>query len=83
MSANPAGDAVDFIVKHSDQARWDIVARAMNMLKQSYTKRMNTDAWDMLNGRHYLYIENLKYELGELLNGPDSGSSDTGNSTDL
>ena len=37
--------AIDWLLKYAREARWDIVARAMQVLQASFTKKINDDGW--------------------------------------
>lgn len=39
------GNAIDWPLKYSTSARWNIVARAMEVLEAGFVKKMNTDGW--------------------------------------
>ena len=39
------GNAIDWPLKYSFSARWNIVARAMEVLEAGFVKKMNTDGW--------------------------------------
>jgi len=39
------GNAIDWPLKYAAQARWNIVARAMEVLEAGFVKKMNTDGW--------------------------------------
>jgi len=42
------GNAIDWLLKYSRQARWNIVARAMEVLEAGFVKKLNTDGWRVL-----------------------------------
>ena len=42
------GSAIDWNLKYARDARWDIVGRAMEVLKASFVKKMNDDGWATL-----------------------------------
>lgn len=42
------GASIDWLLKYARDARWDIVARAMQVLEASFTKKTNDDAWHVL-----------------------------------
>jgi hypothetical protein len=42
------GNSIDWLLKYSRQARWNIVARAMEVLEAGFVKKMNTDCWRVL-----------------------------------
>jgi hypothetical protein len=42
------GNSIDWLLKYSRQARWNIVARAMEVLEAGVTKKLNTDGWRVL-----------------------------------
>lgn len=39
------GNAIDWPLKYATSARWNIVARAMEVLEAGFVKKMNTDGW--------------------------------------
>lgn len=39
------GSAIDWPLKYAASARWNIVARAMEVLEAGFVKKMNTDGW--------------------------------------
>ena len=42
------GNAIDWPLKYSRQARWNIVARAMEVLEAGFIRKMNTDGWRVI-----------------------------------
>ncbi len=42
------GNAIDWPLKYSRSARWNIVARAMEVLEAGFVKKMNTDGWRVI-----------------------------------
>jgi len=42
------GNAIDWPLKYSSSARWNIVARAMEVLEAGFVKKMNTDGWRVI-----------------------------------
>ena len=42
------GASIDFLLKYARDARWDVVGRAMEVLQQSFVKKMNDDGWHTL-----------------------------------
>lgn len=42
------GNSIDWLLKYSRDARWDIVSRAMQVLEAGFTKKMNDDGWHTL-----------------------------------
>lgn len=42
------GNAIDWLLKYSRDARWDIVGRAMSVLESGFTKKINDDGWHTL-----------------------------------
>ncbi len=40
--------SIDWLLKYSRDARWDIATRAMNVLEAQFTKKMNDDGWHTL-----------------------------------
>jgi hypothetical protein len=37
--------SIDFLLRYAREARWDIVARAMQVLEAGFVKKMNDDGW--------------------------------------
>ena len=37
--------SIDYLLRYAREARWDIVARAMQVLEAGFTKKMNDDGW--------------------------------------
>lgn len=42
------GNAIDWSIEYSQTARWNIVARAMEVLEAGFVQKMNTDGWRVL-----------------------------------
>ena len=42
------GNAIDWPIKYARSARWNIVARAMEVLEAGFVKKMNTDGWRVI-----------------------------------
>jgi len=42
------GNAIDWPLKYAASARWNIVARAMEVLEAGFVKKMNTDGWRVI-----------------------------------
>ncbi len=40
--------SIDWLLKYSRGARWNIVARAMEVLEAGFTRKLNTDAWRVI-----------------------------------
>ena len=40
--------SIDYLLRYARDARWDIVARAMQVLEAGFTKKMNDDGWHTL-----------------------------------
>jgi len=41
-------NAIDWPIKYARQARWNIVARAMEVLEAGFVRKMNTDGWQAI-----------------------------------
>lgn len=41
-------NAIDWLLRYAREARWDIVARAMQVLQSGMVKKVNDDAWHVL-----------------------------------
>lgn len=39
------GNSIDFLIRYAKEARWDIVARALEVLEAGFVKKMNDDSW--------------------------------------
>ena len=39
MTQNPVSDAIDFMLKHCKDARWDLIGKAMASLNKEFLKR--------------------------------------------
>jgi len=48
VSTYEVGNAIDWPLKYSRSARWNIVARAMEVLETGFVKKMNTDGWRVI-----------------------------------
>lgn len=44
----PIGSNIDWLLRYARSARWDIVGRAMDVMKQGVAKKMNDDGWHVL-----------------------------------
>jgi hypothetical protein len=44
------GSSIDWLLKFSRDARWDIVGRAMQILEATFVRKLNIDAWHALLG---------------------------------
>jgi hypothetical protein len=44
------GNAIDWLLKYARDARWDIVARAMQVLEAGFVKKRNDDGWHTILG---------------------------------
>lgn len=42
------GASIDWLLKYSRDARWDIASRALGVLEAQFTKKMNDDGWHTL-----------------------------------
>jgi hypothetical protein len=40
--------AIDWLLRYAREARWDVVARAMQVIEASFTKKINDDGWHTL-----------------------------------
>jgi hypothetical protein len=41
-------NAIDWLLRHAREARWDIVGRAMQILEAGFVKKLNDDGWHTL-----------------------------------
>ncbi len=48
VSTFSVGNAIDWPLKYSTSARWNIVSRAMEVLEAGFVKKMNTDGWRVI-----------------------------------
>lgn len=55
------GSSIDWLLKYSRDARWDVVGRAMAVLEGSFVRKANNDAWHTLlaaaNGRNLIVYD--------------------------
>ena len=42
------GASIDYLLKYARDARWDVVGRAMDVMRSQFTKKMNDDGWHTL-----------------------------------
>tara|TARA_R110002020_G_scaffold367868_1_gene579764 strand:- start:1712 stop:2713 length:1002 start_codon:yes stop_codon:yes gene_type:complete len=42
------GASIDWLLKYARDARWDVVGRAMEVMRKQFTKKMNDDGWHTL-----------------------------------
>lgn len=42
------GEAIDWLLKYARDARWDVVARAMDVMQGGFVKKLNDDGWHTL-----------------------------------
>jgi len=42
------GASIDWLLKYARDARWDVVGRAMDVMRAQFTKKMNDDGWHTL-----------------------------------
>ena len=42
------GASIDWLLKYARDARWDIVSRAMDVMRSQFVKKMNDDGWHTL-----------------------------------
>lgn len=42
------GASIDWLLKYARDARWDVVGRAMDVMRSQFTKKMNDDGWHTL-----------------------------------
>lgn len=42
------GNSIDWLLKYSEQARWDVVERAMRVFEAGFVKKTNDDGWHTL-----------------------------------
>lgn len=42
------GNSIDWPIKYARQARWNVVARAMEVLEFGFIRKMNTDGWRVI-----------------------------------
>ena len=48
VSTFDVGNAIDWPLKYATSARWNIIARAMEVLEAGFVKKMNTDGWRVI-----------------------------------
>ncbi len=44
------GAAIDWLLKYARDARWDVVSRAMDVMRSQFVKKLNDDGWHTLMG---------------------------------
>jgi hypothetical protein len=44
----PVGNAIDWNLRYARDARWDVVSRAVEVMRSGFTKKMNDDCWQTL-----------------------------------
>jgi len=44
----PVGNAIDWNLRYARDARWDVVNRAIEVMRSGFTKKMNDDCWQTL-----------------------------------
>ena len=44
----PVGNSIDWNLRYARDARWDIVSRAIEVLRSGFTKKINDDCWQTL-----------------------------------
>jgi hypothetical protein len=42
------GSSIDWLLKYARDARWDVVTRATTVLRSSFVKKINDDAWHLI-----------------------------------
>jgi hypothetical protein len=42
------GASIDWLLKYARDARWDVVGRALDVMRSQFTKKMNDDGWHTL-----------------------------------
>jgi len=47
------GNAIDWLLKYAQNARWDVVSAALRVYRQSFVKKMNDDGWHVILGAAY------------------------------
>jgi hypothetical protein len=47
------GSTIDFWIRHIEQARWDILSRGLEVYRNGYTKKLNSDGWSLLAASAY------------------------------
>jgi hypothetical protein len=47
------GSTIDFWIRYIEQARWDILARGLEVYKNGYIKKINSDGWATLAAAAY------------------------------
>ena len=48
VSTYGVASSIDWLLRYAREARWDIVARAMQVLEASFVKKVNDDGWHVL-----------------------------------
>ena len=47
------GSTIDFWIRYIEQARWDILARGLEVYRNGYVKKINSDGWSTLAATAY------------------------------
>jgi hypothetical protein len=53
ISTYRIGSTIDFHITHIEKARWDILARGLEVYKNGYVKKFNSDGWSTLMATAY------------------------------
>lgn len=48
VPAYDIGSSIDFLLRYAEEANWNVVGRAMEVLEAGFTKKMNDDGWHTL-----------------------------------
>ena len=47
------GSSIDFWIRYIEQARWDVLSRGLEVYRNGYTKKLNSDGWSCLAASAY------------------------------
>ena len=53
ISTYRIGSTMDFWIRHIQQARWDVLARGLEVYKNGYVKKVNSDGWSAIAASAY------------------------------
>jgi hypothetical protein len=53
VSTYRIGSTIDFHIRHIERARWDILARGLEVYRNGYVKKINSDGWTTLMAGAY------------------------------
>ena len=65
-TTTPVSDAVDFLLEHANDARWDVMARAMETINKGMVRKTDKDAWNVLlsKGSYHVGVDMAQHAYG-------------------